>query len=160
MKTTYKSQLLLLILTLAFGLVLGQENPIEQRIRGRVFDQFTQQGLEGASIVVQDGASKLGAVSNENGEFVFEAVPVGRYQLDAQYIGYAGLTRKGLLLTSGQELVLELGLSEQAITSEEVQIVADQRTVTNEAAVVSALSFSVEELRYPRRNRRSRSHGR
>ncbi|MEM6346172.1 MAG: TonB-dependent receptor [Bacteroidota bacterium] len=147
MKITYQSQLVLIILLLANALLLGQETPIEQSIRGRVFDQSTQQGLEGASIIVQNEATKLGAVSGENGEFVFEAVPVGRYELSVNYIGYAGLTRKGLLLTSGQELVLELGLNEQAITSEEVQIVADQRNVTNEAAVVSAISFSVEELR-------------
>lgn len=125
----------------------AQETSIKQNIRGRVFDQFTQQALVGASLVVQNENLKLGTVSDEKGEFVFTAVPVGRYEIKVQYIGYASLARKGLLLTSGQELVLELGLNEQALTGDAVQIVADQRKVTNEAAVVSARSFSVEELR-------------
>ncbi|MEL6802617.1 MAG: carboxypeptidase-like regulatory domain-containing protein, partial [Bacteroidota bacterium] len=125
----------------------GKAQAIKQNIRGFVFDQATRKPLTGASVRIENASLQRGTNTDEEGKFLIEGVPVGRYDLRVNYLGYATVLQQGLSLNSAQELILEIGLEEQAIKGEGVEIVADQRKVTNEAAVVSARSFSVEELR-------------
>ncbi|MEM7370757.1 MAG: TonB-dependent receptor [Bacteroidota bacterium] len=127
--------------------VYGQKNEIFQTLRGTIVDQATQQALVGASVQLLDVDSPLGAISDDDGNFVIERVPVGRYEVRIKYIGYQSQLKSGILLTSGQETILDIGMIEQAIQGEAISIEANQRLVTNEAALVSARSFSVEELR-------------
>ncbi|MEM6344493.1 MAG: TonB-dependent receptor [Bacteroidota bacterium] len=144
-----------IILPLSFlGLILlttanlfAQDTEVYQRISGRVFDEASQAPLVGARVQIQDTDPIMGAITDENGQFVIERVPIGRYEIQISYIGYRTQLKSGILINSGQESFLEFGLSEQAVEGEAVIIEADQRQVTNIAAVVSARSFSVEELR-------------
>lgn len=125
----------------------GQSSTIKQTLRGTIYDQSTRQPLAGAKVQLPETSPIKGAISDEEGNFVIEGIPVGRYALTISYIGYTTQVKNSILLTSGQETVLEVGMVEQPIEGEVVTIEADQRKVTNEAAVVSARSFSVEELR-------------
>ncbi|MEM6348122.1 MAG: TonB-dependent receptor [Bacteroidota bacterium] len=134
-------------LQLLFQSSYGQNIEVTQTLRGTVFDQATQQVLVGASIKIEGTDPVLGAISDEKGQFIIESVPVGRYEIEVSYLGYKSQRKSSVLLTSGQETILQIGMEEQALEGEVVYIEADQRKVTNEAAMVSARSFSVEELR-------------
>jgi len=120
---------------------------VSQTVRGVIFDQATRQPLAGALVQIMDIKPTLGAISDSTGSFFMTKVPVGRYQLRISYIGYKTLLRGSVLVNTGQETVLEIGMDAQAIDGDMVVIEADQRKVTNEAAMVSARSFSAEELR-------------
>ena len=89
----------------------------------------------------------MGAIADKAGRFAIEQVPVGRYVVQISYLGYQTQRKTSILLTSGQETILEIGMEEQVIEGAEVVITANQRQVTNEAAMVSSRSFSAEELR-------------
>ncbi|MEM7374217.1 MAG: TonB-dependent receptor [Bacteroidota bacterium] len=135
-------------ISLLFSLIVyGQTNGVNQTLRGIIFDQSTHQGLEGASVQILHTNPVLGGISDQTGSFVIEGVPVGRYEIQISYIGYKTQRKSSILLSSGQETVLEIGLVEQVVQGDVVLIESDQRKVTNEAALVSARSFSVEELR-------------
>ncbi|PHN05790.1 TonB-dependent receptor [Flavilitoribacter nigricans] len=124
----------------------GAQNHV-QTIRGQVRDIDTQTPLIGATVVLQTGTDPIGTVTDLEGKFRFESVPVGRFDLSVNYLGYEPLLLNSLLLTSGKEMVLSLDLVESAIAMEEVVVTArhDKTEALNELASVSARSFSVEE---------------
>ena len=79
-----------------------------QQIRGSVRDAQTRETLPGANVVLV-GESR-GTITNEEGRFLLEDVPVGRYNLQVSYVGYKPEILPELLVTSGSALVLEVSL--------------------------------------------------
>lgn len=118
-----------------------------QTIRGQVRDVDTQIPLIGAAVVLQQPGEPIGAVTDLDGNFRFDQIPVGRINLEVSYLGYEPQYLNSLLLTSGKELVLQIDLVESAISMNEVVVTAahDKTEALNELASVSARSFSVEE---------------
>ncbi|UOG75500.1 TonB-dependent receptor [Hymenobacter tibetensis] len=120
---------------------------LNQTIRGRILDRESQQPLVGATVVVLDLATPLAATADATGTFKLEKVPVGRHTLKVSFIGYEEQTIPELLLGSGKELVLNLGLTESFTSLTEVTVTGEREkgTARNEMATVSARSISVEE---------------
>jgi hypothetical protein len=89
-------------------------------------------------------------VTDFDGSFILEKVPVGRRSLEASYTGFAPWRAEGVVLTAGRELVLDIELKEQAATLGEVVVtaVATPHQAQNDAALLSARSFSVEEVQH------------
>ena len=75
------------------GLLSAQN--LTQTIRGKVVDQNTQEPLIGVLIEAYADSVKSGAITNSEGEFRLESMPVGRYTLNFSYLGYenAGVSR-------------------------------------------------------------------
>ena len=139
--------LLLFLLLLSSSEVWAQSPTPVQNLRGIIFDRSTEQPLTGAKVEILGADPLQGGYSDAQGKFSIQRIPVGRYEVKVSYLGYQSILKSGVLLHSGQETYLELGMDAQALQSGEVVIEADQRKVTNVAAMVSARSFSVEELR-------------
>jgi hypothetical protein len=121
-----------------------------QTIRGTVVDKDTRQPLTGATVFLPDLETTLGAVTEYDGTFVLEKVPVGRHTLVCRYIGYSAWQGDGLVLTAARELVLDIELKEDAATLGEVLVTAvvSPHSPLNDAALLSARSFSVEEVQH------------
>ena len=124
----------------------SQQN-FTQNIRGTVVDKESQSPLIGAEVAVLSASELMGTVTDLDGSFKIENLPVGRQTLQISYLGYEPMTLPNLLLTSGKELVLKLELVESATTLEVATVTAklDKTKSLNEMATVSARSFSVEE---------------
>ena len=139
-----KASLLLLCSLLMALPIFSQE--ISQNIRGKVVDSESKYPLIGSKIKVSTiTESTVGAVCDENGEFLLDNVPIGKHTLVVTSIGYTP-REVTVTLTSGKELILTIELEEQGITGEEVVISGKKRgEVSNEMATVSSQSFSVEE---------------
>jgi hypothetical protein len=121
-----------------------------QIIRGSVVDKDTRQPLIGASVVVADLEVTAGAITDYDGKFMLENVPVGRHSIECSYIGYTTWVSDGLVLTSARELVLEIEIKESAVSLGEVVVtaIARPKEAMNDAALLSARSFSVEEVQH------------
>ena len=65
----------------------------------------------GVTITVENGTT-MGTVSDTDGNFVINNVPVGRHSVRATYIGYEPVLLKEQLVSSGKELVLMLRMRE------------------------------------------------
>ena len=66
----------------------AQINQATQTIRGQVCDVASGEPMIGVTITVENGIT-LATVSDVDGNFVINNVPVGRQSVRASYIGYS-----------------------------------------------------------------------
>ncbi len=119
-----------------------------QTIKGTVVDKDTQEPLIGATVMV-DGFDDLGTTTEVDGSFRLENVPVGRRKIVATYVGYISYVNDNVLLNSAKEVELNISLLQASSELGEVTVIATQhgKQPNNEDLVVSAISFSVEDIK-------------
>lgn len=120
------------------------QNPT-QTIRGQVLDARTRETLPGAHVVLVD--KSRGTITDKDGQFFMQGIPVGRYSLQVSFIGYKPLIIPELLVVSARELILKIELETSLSELKEVVIkpTARKDRPVNSMASVSARTFSVEE---------------
>lgn len=120
-------------------------------IRGVVTDSQSLFPLPGVSVVVVGSDPINGAITDIDGQFILKNVKVGRNDLQFSYIGYETRFASNLLVMSGKDLEVNMGLTESILNLEAAEIVAEDKSnqPKNDMSTVSARSFSVEEaMRY------------
>lgn len=119
-----------------------------QTVKGTVLDADSQFPLTGVSVVVLGIDPPKAAVSDLNGQFRIEGVPVGRHDLIVQSIGYKNQSLSNVMVTSGKEVILNINLVESVEMLNEIVITADDEKdrPINDMAKVSARTFSLEEV--------------
>ncbi|MEP2024262.1 MAG: TonB-dependent receptor [Reichenbachiella sp.] len=127
----------------------AQTQDMTQTVRGVIEDQDTKMPLIGATIQIQGSNPLVGTISDMEGNFRIENVPVGRISLKINFIGFEERIIPNLLITSAKEVVLQVPLIESVDNLEEVVVTAkkNKAEVLNEMSLVSARSFSVEETK-------------
>lgn len=128
------------------SMMRAQTTTADQTIRGQVCDVASGEPMIGVTITVENGTT-MATVSDIDGNFVIQHVPVGRHSVRATYIGYEPVLLKEQLVTSGKELVLNLKMTESLTNLQEVVIKprVNKQQPLNEMAQVGARMFSVEE---------------
>ncbi len=137
-----------IILFLFLMIHLGAFAQNSQTIRGIVNDKQSETPLIGATVQVVGSQPIIGAVTNENGEFALQNVPLGRQQIAFSYIGYNTATIPNVVVNAGKEVILNINLEESVVKLSEVVIKGDtpkDRSI-NELATISARQFNVEEV--------------
>ncbi len=151
-----KALLLVVLLATTNGTVRceGLQDPVVagrqvQTIRGTVVDQDTRVPLIGASVTIVDSDPLLGTATDADGAFELRRVPLGRHTLQFSYLGYVTEQVPNVLVSSGQETVLRVTLTEQVVQGAEVVVSAEpvHGRAIDDLATVSGRSFSVEESR-------------
>ena len=142
-----KSFLINLSLLLVSYSSVRANNGFTQTIRGTVVDAVTAFPLIGATIILEGTNPPVGTITDADGVFVLNDVPVGRQVLEISYVGYFPRKVENLFLTSAKELVIEVKLEESTIEMEEVIVKTNRQKddALNEMAMVSSRTFSVEE---------------
>jgi hypothetical protein len=149
--TVSKTTLLLKIaflssLVLAFGLMASAQ--LTQRVRGQVFDAGTKSPLSDATVTVYSGDAMLGGLTDKQGFFTINDVPVGRIGITVQMVGYEDRALSQIELRSAKELVVEIAMQESFAKINTTVISRKKKNkakASNEMATVSARAFSVEE---------------
>ena len=119
-----------------------------QTIKGVIIDKQSAYPLIGASVIIADSNPLLGATTDIDGIFRIENVPLGRYTLRVEYLGYESIVIPNILVSSAKETEVNLQMEESLIQINEVVVSANKTAkgqVTNQLATVSARSISVEE---------------
>jgi len=100
-----------------------------------------------ATIVILTLDPVMGTMSDDKGLFRMDKVPVGRHNIQISFVGYESKVIPELLITSGKESVLDIGLKEKVELMDEVVVKAytQKDKPLNSMSTVSARSFSVEE---------------
>ncbi len=133
-----------IFLTFIAGCAWPQE--IIQTVRGKVTDKLTQIPITGADVYLTESEPVIGAVTNEDGDFILKGIPVGRHTLQVSCIGYNSITLPNIIVTSGKEVVLDIKIEEKVSQLDEIVVTARQKKdPLNKMAVISARSFTVEE---------------
>lgn len=128
-------------------LILGLHAQHTQIIRGIVSDADTDLPLPGVNVMVKGTDPLIGAMTDGEGEFALENVPVGRHTVSFSYIGYQALSLPNIEVGSGRETMLNVSLTESVVETEEVVVTAgrDKTRSSNDMATVSARAFSVDD---------------
>ena len=135
-----------------FVFSLSQAQTLTQTVKGRVLDAETGGPLLGANVILLNVAPPKGAITDEQGYFRVEGVPVGRASFQFTFLGYEDFVVSEILVGSAKEVELTIRLTEALNQLQEVVLVAptDNISPNNKLATVSARSFSVEETkRFP-----------
>lgn len=123
-----------------------------QTVRGRVVDAVSNSPLIGVTVRIRvDSARVLGSVTDIDGSFRIEQVPLGRQTVIVSYISYETQTLSNVMVTAGKEVILDITLQESVTELSEITVTADihdDKTATNnELAIVSGRSFNTEDTR-------------
>ena len=78
-----------------------------QTIRGKVVDQESQIPLVGANIIILEAGPITGVITNQEGLFIIEEIPVGRYNLFFSYVGYESFIIREVVVGTAKEVFLQ-----------------------------------------------------
>ncbi len=145
MKTTL--QIASILFTLLLTNSTFAQNAV-QTVKGNVFDKASEIPLTGAAIEWLGPVENKGTVTDIDGDFKLENIPVGRQEFRVSYLGYNTFTIPNVVVTAGKEVILDIALEESVIQMNEVVVTAEveKDRASNEMATVSARAFSVEEV--------------
>ncbi len=90
---------------------LNAQSPV-QTIRGTVIDQESENSLPGCHTYYKFIFFHKGCYFGPDGIFRAENIPVGRYNVEARFVGYEPRVIPEVLLTSARPVVLEIRLQE------------------------------------------------
>ncbi|MFN5183333.1 MAG: carboxypeptidase regulatory-like domain-containing protein [Bacteroidota bacterium] len=145
------NKLITTFLTFIFlnGWIIAQ--PLVQTVRGTVTDKESGFPLTGVIVRMSaDSSGKLSSATDLNGNFKISGVPVGRRSFIFSFTGYKTWAASDIIVVSGKESVLTVEMEEEAMTLEEVKVVAEEKGSFNDMSSVSTKLFSIEETdRYP-----------
>lgn len=127
--------------------ILAQE--ITQTIKGTVVDNETGTPLIGATVIIMESKPLIGSTTDIEGKFKIEKAPIGRYNIQVNYLGYESKIVSEVLVTSGKEVVINTGLNQSTKQMNEIIIKgnSEKDKPLNTMASISARSFTVEETR-------------
>lgn len=139
---------LFLLLTFAPVFLYAQHSDSRptQTIKGIITDAASGETIPFASVTLADNPEK-GTVSDDNGNFYINDVPVGRHTIQASYLGYEPAIIKEVMVSSSKEVHLEIALKEAVQSLNEVVIRPriNKEQPLNKMAATGARMFSVEE---------------
>lgn len=129
----------LIVVTLLFSSILLAKgvapNPeiILGSISGKVVDQVGQQPVAYAAIVIKsasDNSTITGGITNENGTFQINKIPVGSFIVEVQFIGFKTYKRQVTLSKGNRNPDLgSIILEEEAEELSGVEVVAERTTI-------------------------------
>jgi hypothetical protein len=138
----------ILALIIAFMLFQNIRAQIEQTVRGVVTDNQSKSPLTGANVFIPDSTFSLGGITDKSGKFRIENVPTGRNFVHISYLGYKKTTIP-IIVTSGKEVVLNIGLEESVSELNEIVFIVkrDKTRPVNELVSISGRTFSPDDTR-------------
>ena len=147
--TLYAAMALRTTFVTAMFTTMAFSQKLTQTLRGTIIDIDSKMPLIGASVVILESDPLRGTITDVNGKFRLEKVPVGRITLQLSYMGYEAKTIPNVEVNSGKEVVLNLNLQESVVKMDEVVVKAikNRGEALNDMSMLSARSISVEETK-------------
>ncbi|MBD80651.1 MAG: TonB-dependent receptor [Crocinitomicaceae bacterium] len=143
------SRILITSLVICLSVFQIHAQQLTQNIRGRVIDADSEIPAIGATVVIKDSNPVKGTVTDIDGYFKLENIPVGRVSLVVSYLGYEKKVISNILVGSAKEVFLNIGIVEDVNQLETFEVVGNARTdeAINEMSIISARQLSTEEAK-------------
>jgi len=128
---------------------VAQSSRLTQTVRGVVIDKTSEKPIPGVTVQVAGVVPVIGAVTDEAGRYVLQAVPLGRQQFSYGSAGYQTAVIPEVLVTAGKEVILDIALEQKLVTLNALTVTAPitkQGAAANEFTAGSARSFSLDEV--------------
>jgi hypothetical protein len=117
-------------------------------IRGRVVDKNTQEAIPGANVLIE--GTTFGGATDIEGAYKITNIPAGSYKVTVSSIGYNSLTKFNIILTSGNDQIIDFELTEAATELQEVVVKYDKAKSASAADMITPLSvqaLTTEEIK-------------
>lgn len=88
---------------------IGIMDTLTVNVTGKITDLYDKFGLKGAKIELTNNEKSYEQNCGENGEFKFDHISSGKYQIISDFVGYYML-RDSIELKSGEIVKLKIGL--------------------------------------------------
>ena len=141
-----KKHILALVLTMVC-ISLYAVNPIKEgnMISGHVIVKGTEENIPYATILIKE--SGQGTVSNEEGQFEFRKLPVGKYTLRVSAVGYK-TQEKEVTVSKDFTAGIHFQMQEESFMTDEVVVSANRNEVSRKDApvVVNVMSAKLFEM--------------
>ena len=137
------------VIVFVLNIVLASAQNITQQLRGSITDRQTQQPL--SNVIVEIKNSQYKQITDSNGRFRFDKLPIGTYSISIAKAGYQTLELSTVELVSGKEVILNLNLEEEVHQLKEVTVRGSKNyfRALNPYALVSTRQFGPQEaIRY------------
>jgi hypothetical protein len=143
----YSKSAFLFLISLLSNFYFSQD--LTQTIRGKVIDQDSKFQAIGATVIILDSDPLVGTVTDINGYYKIENVPVGRISLKVSYTGYESRTIPNVVVGSGKETIVNVEIIESIESLESVTILAEKNKTEalNEMSQVSARVISMDDTK-------------
>lgn len=117
---------------------------VTSTIRGEVVSASSHLPVLRARVAIQ--STKLGALTNAQGEYRITNVPVGHYIITISAVGFSPSSQE-VVVGSGHQVVLNIILQERIIQGDTISVTGSEALTTiNRVAAVSATPFSVQDV--------------
>ncbi len=113
-------------------------------IKGKVVDSETKSPLIGASVMLV--GTRRGSVTDTDGNFTIDNVPVGNYALKFSSIGYKPLSKTDVIIKSDRITFIEAELVITTISSKDIIVTAGYFSQVEDKPG-GTINFSTEEIR-------------
>lgn len=118
---------------------------LTQNIYGKVIDNTTLEPLPFSTIQIIDNDISRTAVADINGNFTLKDVPLGRFDIRIDMLGYQSYLVNELQVRSGIPLELTIPMQQSNADLQEIIVKASKETAINPMSIISARQFTVEE---------------
>ncbi len=137
-----------ILLSFLFIGLASLDAQVTQTVKGTIVDRQSEIPLIGATVQWVNPDENRGAVTDVDGYFRIEGIPVGRHEFRVDYLGYETFFVPNVVVTSGKEVILTLSLQESINELSEVVVRANtmKDQAQNEMATISARQFGMEEV--------------
>ncbi len=116
---------------------------ITGKLAGKIRDASTGELLPQVNIVLLN--TKMGAASDNEGDYFIINIPPGTYDIKVTIIGYAAKTVTGVIINADRTTNLDIKLDPILISSEEIRVVAE-RPVIQKDLTASIVEVSAREI--------------
>jgi hypothetical protein len=97
-------------------------------ISGKVFDKKSSHAIPFATVTVV-GAQK-GALTDAEGKFLVTGIPPGTYEVKVQFLGYAPVSKPGVVVAAGRTQALDFAMEEIVVHQEKaIEVIGEKRLV-------------------------------
>lgn len=90
-----------------------------QTIKGQIIDEVSELPIPYASVGMLDNAT-IGTITDSLGNFILKDIPIGRYDIQASYMGYESRILREILVGSAKEVYVKIPLKENTHQLDEV----------------------------------------
>ncbi len=144
MKAKFRT-ILIFNLLLLLKINAQSETVPSQPVKGNIINSTNQSPVSFATIRIM-GTNK-GAISSKNGDYKIKDVPIGRYNLQATFVGFESQTIS-IVVSSGKEVVVNFELKEKVIKTQDVNVSATKESslAINESAITSSTQFTLDDV--------------
>lgn len=115
-------------------------------VSGIILDKNSQETLIGATISIE--GTELGTSTDIDGSYRVEGIPVGSYNIVASYVGYKNLTKFNIVVTSGNDNIINFQMEEESVELEGAVVTANRSiSITTAENPNSIQRLSTEEIK-------------